>query len=73
MGRSSRRKQDANRFVWNLRGTPVEPLVDDPKANESETRKTLEGLAPRALAGEYEARLRVGEATVSPALHHCPR
>ncbi|HET9110234.1 MAG TPA: hypothetical protein VFN78_05355 [Ktedonobacterales bacterium] len=57
--------QGANRFVWNLRYTPVESLVDDPKANESETRETLEGLAPRALPGEYEARLRLGETVVS--------
>ncbi|MDE3230188.1 MAG: glycosyl hydrolase [Chloroflexota bacterium] len=58
-------RQGANRFVWNLRSTPVEPLIDDPKAKESETRKKLEGLAPRALPGEYEARLRLGETTVS--------
>ncbi|HZC06558.1 MAG TPA: hypothetical protein VE338_13060, partial [Ktedonobacterales bacterium] len=58
-------RQGANRFVWNLRYTPVEPLVDDPKANEPDTRETLEGLAPRALPGEYEARLRLGETVVS--------
>lgn len=58
-------RQGANRFVWDLRYTPVEPLVDDPKANERETRETLAGLAPRTLAGEYEARLRLGETTVS--------
>ncbi|HEY7974834.1 MAG TPA: hypothetical protein VID72_05790, partial [Ktedonobacterales bacterium] len=58
-------RQGANRFVWDLRYTPVEPLVDDPKANEREMRETLAGIAPRALAGEYEARLRLGETTVS--------
>jgi len=58
-------RQGANRFVWDLRYTPVEPLVDDQKANERETRETLAGIAPRALAGEYEARLRLGETTVS--------
>ena len=58
-------RQGANRFVWNLRYAPVEPLVDDPKANESETRETLAGLAPRTLPGDYEARLRVGETVVS--------
>ncbi|HEX8997764.1 MAG TPA: hypothetical protein VF812_17175 [Ktedonobacterales bacterium] len=58
-------RQGANRFVWNLRQTPVEPLADDPKANEPDTRETLEGLAPRVLSGEYEARLRLGETTVS--------
>lgn len=58
-------RQGANRFVWDLRYTPVEPLADDPKSNERETREALAGLAPRALAGAYEARLRQGGTTVS--------
>lgn len=60
----------ANRFVWDFRYEPPTALENDKP--ESQTRKAmveariaLEALAARALPGEYEARLTVGDATVS--------
>ncbi len=61
----------ANRFVWDLRYEPPTALENDKpekpqdqKAKEAAHNALVE-LAARALAGEYEARLTVGGATVT--------
>jgi hypothetical protein len=60
----------ANRIVWDFRYEPPTALEDDkvekqdPK-ERAEARISLEALAARALPGEYEARLTVGDTTVS--------
>ena len=60
----------ANRFVWDFRCEPPTALEDDKpesqdKKAKAEARNALEALAPRALPGEYEARLTAGETTVT--------
>jgi hypothetical protein len=60
----------ANRIVWDFRCEPPTALEDDkaekqdPK-EKAEARIALEGLAARAVPGEYEARLTVGDTTVT--------
>jgi hypothetical protein len=60
----------ANRFVWDLREEPPTALEEDKPEQLTQQAKTkarteLEALAPRALPGEYEARLAVGATTVT--------
>ncbi|HEY1391161.1 MAG TPA: hypothetical protein VGF38_21675 [Ktedonobacterales bacterium] len=60
----------ANRIIWDFRYEPPTALEDDkaekqdPK-EKAEARIALEALAARALPGEYEAQLTVGETTVT--------
>src|SRR5258708_5049031 len=54
----------ANRFVWNLREEKVMPLLDETRRADSNERGSEDGVAPRALPGEYTARLTLGETRV---------
>jgi photosystem II stability/assembly factor-like uncharacterized protein len=60
----------ANRFLWDLRYEPPAALEEDKPEKQTEKAKSgaraaLEALSARALPGEYEARLTVGETTVA--------
>jgi photosystem II stability/assembly factor-like uncharacterized protein len=54
----------ANRFVWNLREEKVTPLLDESRRADSNERGSEDGAPPRALPGEYTARLTLGETRV---------
>jgi photosystem II stability/assembly factor-like uncharacterized protein len=60
----------ANRFIWDFRYEPPSALENDKaeqqdQKEKAEARIALEALAARALPGEYEARLTVGDTTVT--------
>ncbi len=56
----------ANRFLWNLRYAPPMRLEDPEKKEWTyQDRFAEEALAPRAIPGTYEARLRVGDITLT--------
>src|SRR6185437_3270024 len=60
----------ANRIVWDLRYEPPAALEDDKAEKQVQKEKeeahiALEALAARAAPGEYEARLTVGDTTVT--------
>ncbi|HEX5158686.1 MAG TPA: hypothetical protein VFW17_15845 [Ktedonobacterales bacterium] len=67
----------ANRFIWDLRYEPPSALENDKaeqqdQKEKAEARIALEALAARALPGEYDARLTVGDTTVSQRLTVLP-
>ncbi|HEY7340197.1 MAG TPA: hypothetical protein VH591_04910 [Ktedonobacterales bacterium] len=60
----------ANRVVWDFRYEPPAALEDDKaekqgQKEKEEARIALEALAARAVPGDYEARLTVGDITVT--------
>ncbi len=55
----------ANRFVWDLRYPKPTALENGEKKATAFARMLEEGVAPRALPGDYEVRLTVGEATLA--------
>ncbi|MGZ3715554.1 MAG: glycosyl hydrolase, partial [Ktedonobacterales bacterium] len=58
----------ANRFVWNLRYPRPTALEDPDKKDEKKSASALmadKALAPRALSGDYQVRITVGETTVT--------
>ncbi len=63
-------EQGANRIIWDFRYEPPSALEDDKvekqdQKEKAEARIVLEALSARALPGEYEARLTVGDTTVT--------
>jgi hypothetical protein len=56
----------ANRFIWNLRYDKPTPLEGDQKKKSDFMAKMMEeGAAPRAVPGDYQAQLVVGDSTLT--------
>jgi hypothetical protein len=64
-------RQGANRFVWDLRYAAPTKL-DDPPKNDRRAQMLEAGTSPRAVPGEYQARLKVGDIELTQPLRIVP-
>jgi photosystem II stability/assembly factor-like uncharacterized protein len=53
----------ANRFVWDLRYAGPTPLVDRSTVTPDKAQEEASGAAPRALPGDYQVQLSIGDTT----------